>query len=77
MEPSYPNLLLLANSNAATFNLVILGVALFVLVPLSCLCIKCKTREIEFFHPGQERLGRIVCAEAIVYAFCFTTFGYS
>jgi hypothetical protein len=70
-------LLLLANSNDATFNLVILGVALFVLVPISCLCIKCKAKQIEFFHPGQERLGRIVCAEAIVYATCFATFGYS
>ena len=46
---------------------------MFVLVPMSCLCIKCKAKQIEFFHPGQERLGRIVCVEAIVYATCFAT----
>jgi len=46
-------------------------------VPGSCIAIKRRSKEIEFFHPGQEKLGCVLIIEFIVYAICLGTFYYS
>lgn len=52
MEPSYPNLLLLSDSDETLFTYIILAAALVLLIPCTCIAIKRRSREIEFFHPG-------------------------
>ena len=77
MEPMFPNLLLIDDEGQSIWTYLFYGIGLLVIIPCSCLCIKRKSKEIEFFHPGQERLGCVLVFEFIILASCLATFIYS
>lgn len=77
MEPSYPNLLLVTDSTEALWSYIVLGFGLLIVIPLTCLCIMKKKAQIELFHPGQEKLQKIVCIEFLIFSVCLGVFIYS
>jgi len=77
MQPAYPNLLLINDSTETIFQYIVFAFGVLLLVPCSCIAIKRRSKEIEFFHPGQERLGCILIIESIVFISCLITYIYA
>lgn len=77
MEPSYSNLLLVSDNSESIMTYIVLGFGLVFLIPFSFIAIKRKSKEIEYFHPGQEKLGCVLLIEFLVFATCLAAFIYS
>lgn len=41
------------------------------------ICIRRKSKEIEFFHPGQEKLGCILIIEGLIFTICLACYIYA
>jgi len=69
---------LLNNDKSEQFwQYFILCFGLAVLIPVSCLMVKRKSKEIAFFHPGQEKLGCILIIETFIFLSCLAVYIYA